>query len=153
VFCGESRHSVDAKKRVFVPKRFQQDLPLDEDGNRVAKLTRGLDGCLYLFPEGGFERAVARMDTQAFARREHRKMQRLLFRHTTNVVLDASGRLLLPDALRELAGIEREVVMVGIGDRIEIWAAARWEAFEAKHGEEFDDLEEILYGEDEGVDA
>jgi MraZ protein len=146
VFCGDSHHSVDAKNRVFVPKRFQQDLPLDENGNRFAILTRGLDGCLFLFPELGLERALERMDTQAFAAADQRKLQRLFFSYTSQVTLDASGRLLLPEKLRKLAGIEREVVMVGVVDRVEIWSAARWEAFESENGAAFEELENVLTG-------
>ena len=145
MFCGESRHSVDAKHRVFLPKRFQADLPLDEDGGRVAVLTRGLDGCLYLFTEAGLDRALERMDTEAFAQADHRRLQRLFFSHTHSVTLDASGRLLLPEKLRKLAGVQREVVMVGVRQRVEIWAAERWDAFESANGDDaFDELEHVL---------
>jgi len=146
VFCGDSRHTVDPKSRVFVPKRFQQDLPLDPEGNRNAILTRGLDGCLFLFPESGLERALSRMDTEAFAKAEQRKLQRLFFSFTARVTLDASGRLLIPEKLRKLAGIEREVVMVGVVDRVEVWAADRWDKFEQDNENSFDELEDVLTG-------
>jgi transcriptional regulator MraZ len=121
-------------------------LPLDEDGARVAFLTRGLDGCLFLFTEGGLEQALERMDTEAFAQADARKVQRLFFSYTSRVTLDASGRLLLPEKLRKLAGIQKEVVMLGVRERVEIWAAERWDAFEAENGEAFDELENILTG-------
>lgn len=146
MFCGDSRHTVDAKNRVFVPKRFQQGLSLDEDGNRTAVLTRGLDGCLFLFSEEGFARALERMDTAAFAGEKSRRLQRLFFSYTTRPTLDASGRLLVPEKLRKLAGIEREVVMVGVVDRVEIWSAERWDRFEADSEGEFEELESILTG-------
>lgn len=144
MFCGESRHSVDAKHRVFLPKRFQQDLPLDDDGNRTAVLTRGLDGCLYLFTEESLERALTRMDTAAFAAPDQRVLQRQFFAYTHRVTLDASGRLLLPEKLRELAGIDKEVVMLGVRDRVEVWAGERWDAFEAQNADAFDALETVL---------
>lgn len=146
MFCGDSRHQVDAKKRVFLPKRFQNGLPLDADGNRVAVLTRGLDGCLFLFPEFGLERALLRMNTEAFAPRDMRKLQRMFFSNASRLNLDASGRLLLPEKLRELAGIRDEVVMVGVMDRVELWAADRWEAFESTNADAFDELEDLLTG-------
>ena len=62
MFFGESTHSMDAKNRVFVPKRFQTQLPLDGDGARAVVLTRGLDGCLFLFSEEGFAAALARLE-------------------------------------------------------------------------------------------
>ena len=144
MFCGDSRHAVDAKHRVFLPKRFQQDLPLDSEGNRSAVLTRGLDGCLYLFTEEGLEQALARMDTGAFAGADHRKLQRAFFSYTHRVTLDASGRLLLPEKLRVKAGIDKEVVMLGVRDRIEVWAGDRWDAFEADNADAFDRLESVL---------
>ena len=150
VFCGESNHTLDKKHRVFVPKRFQQDLPLDPEGNRNAILTRGLDGCLFLFPESGLERALSRMDTEAFAKPKQRKLQRLFFSYTARVTLDASGRLLIPEKLRKLAGIEREVVMVGVVDRVEVWAADRWDKFEKENENAFDDLEDVLTGSTPG---
>lgn len=146
MFYGDSRHSVDAKHRVFLPKRFQSELPLDSEGNRSAVLTRGLDGCLYLFTDGGLERALERMDTEAFAGEDHRKLQRLFFSYTSRVQLDASGRLLIPEKLRKLAGVAKEVVMIGVRDRVEIWSAERWDAFEAENGGAFDELESVLTG-------
>ena len=148
VFCGESDHSVDSKKRVFVPKRFQQGLPMDPQGQRVGVLSRGLDGCLYLFPEDGFNRALARLNTEAYAPKEARRLQRLIFSVSQRIHLDGSGRLLLPAKLVEMAGIEKDVVMVGVMDRIEIWSKSRWEAFSADQGEaDFDELEQLLAGE------
>ncbi|MBL4771281.1 MAG: division/cell wall cluster transcriptional repressor MraZ [Planctomycetes bacterium] len=150
VFCGESNHSVDSKKRVFVPKRFQQGLPMDSQGSRVAVLTRGLDGCLYLFPEKGFNRAIQRLNTEAFAPKEALRLQRLIFSVSQRITLDGSGRLLLPAKLVAMAGISKDVVMVGVMDRIEIWSADRWTAFcQVEGGDEeagFDELEQLLSG-------
>ena len=86
------------------------------------------------------------MDTEAFAGEDHRKLQRLFFSYTSRVQLDASGRLLLPEKLRNLAGIQKEVVMIGVRDRVEIWSTERWDAFEAANGDAFEDLESVLTG-------
>jgi MraZ protein len=146
VFCGDSTHTVDAKHRVFLPKRFQLELPLDEEGGRVAILTRGLDDCLYLFSEAGFQRALERMDTQTFTGPEQRILQRLFFSHVHKLTLDSSGRVLLPEKLRKLVGIQKEIQMVGIYDRVEIWAHDRWEAFEEANADAFGKLESVLTG-------
>ncbi len=148
MFCGDSRHTADAKGRVFVPKRFQEGLPLDANGSRVAVLTRGLDGCLYLFPDVGLERALERMNTEAFAPADQRKLQRLFFSYTSRLTLDASGRMLIPEKLRTKAGIKKDVVMIGIGDRVEVWSAERWTEYEAANGEAFEELESLLTGGD-----
>jgi transcriptional regulator MraZ len=144
MFYDSSTHTMDAKNRVFVPKRFQQALGRDPEGNMVAFLTRGLDGCLFLFSEKGFERALERMDTQAFAGPEQRRMQRLFFSNTTRVQLDASGRLLIPEKLRRQVDLGKEVVMVGVVQRAEIWPKDRWERLEAEMDGEFDQLDSVL---------
>jgi MraZ protein len=96
---------VDPKGRVFVPKRFHPFIPFNEEGARVVMLTAGMDGCLYLFTEKGHAAELSRLDVGTFAGREARAMQRMLFRFTSRTNLDASGRLLIPERYREMAGI------------------------------------------------
>ena len=76
-------------------------------------------------------------------------MQRLFFANTHQCQLDASGRLVLPEKLRTLAGIDREVVMIGVADRAEIWDRAEWERFERENAGDFDELDVVLVGESE----
>ena len=152
-FLDSSSHTLDAKNRVFLPKRFQAVLESDPFGNLGAVVTRGLDGCLFLFSESAFERAIERLDTKAISGPEARKMQRLFFAHAHRTQLDGSGRILIPEKLRSLAGIDREVMMIGVVERAEIWAKDRWEAYEDQHGADFDKLDEILCGPSSGVEA
>ena len=146
MFLGESIHTLDAKSRLVVPKRFLAEFPEDQEGRRNAMLTRGFEGCLFLFPEQGFERALERMQLQAFGGAELRTMQRLFFANVHRSPVDGSGRLLLPEKLRRLAGIEKEVVMVGLADRAEIWDRAEWERFESENDGQFDQLDVVLVG-------
>lgn len=151
LFIGESRHPVDPKNRVFLPKRFQAGLPLDEEGSRAGVLMRGLDGCIYLFTKQGHTDATALVNLEAFAPRQQRNRQRALLRSGHDFTLDASGRLLLPAPLMAMAGIERDVVLVGVGGRIEIWAAARWDALEEENEQAFQELENLITGEPGGA--
>lgn len=144
VFSGESTHNLDAKHRVFVPKRFQSVLDRSEAGHLTAVLTRGFERCLFLFSEQGFQRVLERMQTQPFGGTELRKMQRLFFSNTHLCQLDASGRLVLPEKLRNFAGIGKEVVMVGVADRAEVWDRAEWERYEAANEDAFDELDVVL---------
>jgi MraZ protein len=157
VFLGESRHPVDAKHRVFLPKKFHQLLPVDDEGDRIAVLARGFGErqCLDLFTVSGFERATQRMNTDAFTDPEQRRLQRIYFSNTSRVTLDASGRLLLPEKLRKLADIEREVVFVGVMDRIEIWPAGQWDKFEQSNEDNYEDVANVLRPEagDSGAGA
>lgn len=144
-FTEESRHPVDPKGRVFLPKRFQAEIKVNEEGERSVVLTRGTDGCLYLFTEEGANEAVRLIDPRAFTTRDRRDLQRLFFSYAAKLTLDAAGRLLLPERFRELAGIAEEVVLVGMDTWIEIWAADRWDAFMSANGGRFEELEETLW--------
>lgn len=146
MFLGESSHTLDTKSRVVVPKRFLSEFPEDAEGKRCAMLTRGFEGCLFLFPERGFEKALERMQLQAFGGADLRKMQRLFFSNACQTTIDGAGRMLVPEKLRNVAGLEKEVVMVGCADRAEIWSAAAWERFNTDNGDEFDRLDSVLLG-------
>ena len=145
IFYGDSFHTVDAKNRVHVPKRFQEALERDEGGDFACYLSLGVDGCLYLFSEGGFNDAMARLETQAITGPEQRRLQRLFFANTRRVQLDAAGRLLMPEKLKAAVGIEREVAMVGVAHRAEIWPREAWEEFENSNANDgLDELHTIL---------
>jgi MraZ protein len=146
VFSGESIHTLDPKNRVFVPKRFQDELGHDGEGHRVAILTRGFERCIFLFSEATFGRVLERLQTQPFGGERLRKMQRLFFANVHPTPLDSSGRVLLPEKLRHYAGIEKEVVMVGCADRGEIWGRGQWERFESDSDGDFDQLDVVLVG-------
>lgn len=148
MFFNTSTHAMDAKKRLFVPKRFQGALSRDDDGNLFAILTRGQDGCLFLFSEEGFQKAIERLDTEGFTSRRQRGAQRALFAYADRVTLDAAGRILVPESLRAHAGLEKDVVLAGVGSRAEIWSQARWEEQLAADDIDFDDIDQILRGDD-----
>ncbi len=146
MFFGEYVHSVDAKNRVFVPKRLAELLDPNPGDHRHAILTRGVDGCLFLYSQTGFDAVLARFRTEAYQGRDLRVAQRLFASSTHPLTLDAQGRLLLPEKLKALAEIDKEVVFVGVFDRIELWAKERWEGFEGSRSDEFDELAELLVG-------
>ncbi|MFT5287971.1 MAG: MraZ protein [Planctomycetota bacterium] len=146
-FLGESTHSVDPKHRVFVPKRFQNTLTPDDDGNRVVFLTPGFERCLFLFSQAQFDTAVEKLRTQAFSGAQVRTMQRMFFGRSHETSLDGSGRVVLPEKLRKLAGLGKEVTMIGVGDRAEIWDSAAWTEFEEQALPEYDSLDAVFSGE------
>jgi MraZ protein len=148
MWLGESSHSLDDKNRVVIPRRLQAGLDRDAEGRTGAIVTRGFEGCLFVFAESAFERLLARMTTQAFSGPRERKMQRLFFANAQRTTLDGAGRLLIPEKLKGLVGIEKEVVLVGLIDRLELWPKAAWEAFETEHAKDFDQLDSVLCGDD-----
>jgi len=157
MFTGESFHTLDAKHRVFVPKRFQHVLESVSGGHSKLVLTRGFEKSLFLFSSQGFAQVLRRLKTQPFGGARMRNMQRRFFANVHETQLDASGRVVLPEKLRRYAEIEKEVVMVGVADRAEVWDRARWEQFEAEGADEYDELDTVLtgdsfYAETEGGD-
>jgi MraZ protein len=147
VFCGNSSHTLDEKGRVFVSKRFQEGLTRTEDGTLVAYLSRGQDACLYLFSESGFQRALAELNTSVFSGEDLRGVKRVFLANTVRVELDGSGRILIPEKQRDGAGLGRDIVMVGVGDRAEIWPKAAWEKYEAANLKKLDHIDRVLAGE------
>ena len=151
-WLGSSDLTLDGKNRVVIPRRFQAGLDRDRDpdGRTTAIITRGFEGCLFVFAERTFEQLLERMKTQAFEGPSERKMQRLFFSGSHHCALDSAGRLLIPDKLRKLVGIAKDVVLVGVIDRLEIWPRERWEAFESESAEDFDELDQVLFGSADG---
>ncbi|MEX1023450.1 MAG: division/cell wall cluster transcriptional repressor MraZ [Planctomycetota bacterium] len=147
MFVGESTHTLDPKHRVFVPKRFQDELPRDEAGHRNAVLSRGFEGCLILYSEEGFREASAKLRTHNFVGAEQRKMQRMFFSNAHKCQLDSSGRLVLPERLRTLAGLKKEVTFVGVFERAEIWDKDAWAKFQDENDGDFDQLDGVLHTE------
>lgn len=144
MFFGESSHSLDAKGRVTVPKRFLEELTRNAEGNLVLILSAGQDGCVYLYSKPGFEATIARLKLDTFAGEQQRAAQRLLFRSSFEVELDSAGRVLVPERLRGGASLAGEVLMIGVNDHAELWAKAAWERYEAQHAKALDNIDQIL---------
>lgn len=121
MFLGEYKHSLDAKGRVILPAKFRDQLA---DG---AFVTKGRDGCLFVYTPEEFE-AVADQVREA-ARRSDQQLEaaRSFFAGAAEVVADKQGRIPIPQTLREYAELERDITLVGVYTRIEIWDTHRWE--------------------------
>jgi MraZ protein len=120
MLLGEHDHSLDDKNRLTLPARHREQL-----GDRVV-VTRGLDGCLYLYAAAEWERLARRVGTLDPLSSEARTMQRFFFASGSDAELDKQGRIVIPANLLELAGIGREVTVAGIYDHLEIWDRAAW---------------------------
>lgn len=123
MFIGTHYHSLEAKGRVSVPKQFRGEL---EHG---AVITRGLDGCLFLFTADSWSLLVDKLQSLPLAQKAGRDFLRLLTYHASPVELDKLGRTLLPAPLQELAGIKHDVVFAGALSRVEIWSKDRYHSY------------------------
>ncbi|HEY8347132.1 MAG TPA: division/cell wall cluster transcriptional repressor MraZ [Symbiobacteriaceae bacterium] len=123
MFMGEFQHSVDAKGRLIIPAKFREGL-----GDRFVA-TKGLENCLFLFPMAEWESLSEKLRSLPLASGAARAFTRLFFSGATECEVDQQGRILLPANLRQYAGIEREVVIVGVSNRVEIWSKPAWEDY------------------------
>jgi len=118
---GEFEHTIDDKNRLTLPAKFRQAL----SGGLV--ITRGMDGCLYCYPQAEWERLVeGRLAGLDPLSKEGRLMQRFFFAGASEAQPDKQGRVLVPTTLAKKADIGREVVIAGVGDHLEIWDRAAW---------------------------
>jgi MraZ protein len=126
MFLGEFQHSLDAKGRVILPADFRDDLAAG------AVLTKGLDGCLAVYESSVFEGIVEQVREAARRGARERQVARSFFGGARPFTPDKQGRVAIPQNLREFAQLERDVMVVGVDNRIEIWNAARWREHEAQ---------------------
>jgi len=145
VFLGEFEHSLDAKGRLVLPRKFRDEL---EEGGCV--LTKGQESCLYVFSMEQWEEEVARLRRLPRTDRRNRKYQRSFFASAIDQVLDRQGRIQLPDKHRVYAGLEKDVTVVGTLDRIEIWSREAWSAEATEADEYYSGIEDVL-SEDGGI--
>ena len=122
MFLGEYEHSVDTKGRIAVPAKFRPQL---ETGLVV---TRGFERCLQVYPGEAWQSLSERVSGLSLGHAEARQLRRLLFASAFDTELDRQGRILVPAALREYAGIDEVAIMAGMNTYFEIWAKDAWEA-------------------------
>jgi len=138
MFMGEYSHSVDAKGRLIIPAKLRDGL-----GERFIA-TKGLDKCLFVFPLKEFEAFSERLRGLGTSSSQARAFNRLFFSGATECELDPQGRILVPANLREYAGIDKDCVIVGVENRVEIWAQERWAEYSEEAGELYDEIAEKL---------
>ena len=121
MFMGEYNHTIDAKGRLIIPSKFRELL-----GEEFV-LTKGLDGCLSIYPMDEWEAFEMKLRALPLTNKDARAFSRFFVAGATTCELDKQGRILLPAVLREFADITKDAVLVGVGSRVEIWSKDRWE--------------------------
>lgn len=131
MFMGEHNHTIDAKGRIIVPAKFREAL-----GEEFV-VTLGLDGCLFVYPNDEWQSFISQLKTLPGSK-DARQMQRYFLAGATTCEVDKQGRILIPSKLREQAGLNKDVVFVGVLSKIEIWSKERWES-----NNNYDNMDEI----------
>ena len=134
LLTGEFNHSIDAKGRLIIPSKFRDILGED------FVITKGLDGCLFLYPNNEWKIFEEKLRTLPLTNKNARTFTRFFLGSAVDGGLDKQGRVLISSALRTFAGLEKEVVLVGVLDRVEIWDKAKWDENNAVVEEDMDEI-------------
>ncbi len=138
MFIGEYYHAVDDKGRLAVPIKFREELATG------AVVTRGLDKCLFLYPQREWEILAEKLAKLPIARANTRAFSRLMLAGAMDVELDKQGRIILPEYLRKYGGLKRKVVVAGLYNRLEIWDELTWNQYRTGTEKTSTDIAEAL---------
>ena len=116
MFMGEYNHTIDTKGRLIVPAKFRESL-----GEEFV-VTKGLDGCLFVYDEAEWSAFEEKLKTLPITNKDARNFVRFFLAGATTVEVDKQGRILLPSVLRTFAGLDKDVVLIGVANRVEIWS-------------------------------
>lgn len=147
MFYGEYEHTIDKKGRLIIPSKFREAFKEYE----VEKfyITRGLDRCLFLFTENEWRSQESKFKSVSFTKSEARKFNRLYFSGAGQIECDKQGRILIPKYLKDYAGIKKDVLIIGVSNRIEIWAKDTWQQYYDSSKESFEEIAEKLMTSEE----
>lgn len=142
MFYGEYLHSIDRKGRLILPSKFREVAK----ANFIEKffVTRGLDKCLFMFSEEEWRTQEAKFKAISFTKQQARTFNRLYFSGAQDVVCDRQGRILLPQFLKDFAEIKKDVMLVGVSNRIEIWSKDKWNEFFGNSRSSFEEIAEKI---------
>lgn len=138
MLIGEHRHTLDSKKRIAIPAKMRRAL-----GEQVV-ITKGLDSCLFVYPQEEWQKQVEKISSLPMGSAANRSFARFILSQAAEVELDQLGRILIPDNLKEYAKLEKNAVVVGVHNRLEIWNEALWKEFRNKAESNADELAEKL---------
>jgi MraZ protein len=126
MFIGEYQHAMDDKGRLAIPAKFRNEL------QKGAVVTRGLDRCLTIYTAEEWEKLATRLANLPMASANTRAFARFTLAGAMDVALDAQGRVVVPDYLREYAGLGKKAVLAGLYNRLEVWDTVKWEEFKSR---------------------
>lgn len=134
MLSGDYSHSIDAKGRLIIPAKFRDAL-----GENFV-ITKGMDNCLFVYPTEEWKGLEEKLRTLPLTNKSARDFKRFMVGSATEGALDKQGRVLVPPSLREFASLDKDVVLVGVLDKVEIWDKARWDASNDEVVENIEDI-------------
>jgi MraZ protein len=143
MWYGEYLHTLDEKDRFVLPAKFRDKVKTFK--TKKFFITRGLDGCLFLFSESVWQKLEEKLRSLSFTKQQSRFFNRLYFSGASEIDIDSQGRVTVPAYLKDFAQIKRDIVIIGIADRIEIWDKDRWNNFYQDNKTHFEQMAENLF--------
>ena len=142
MFYGEFYHQIDRKGRLVLPSKIREAAK----NNFIDKffITRGLDKCLFMFSEDEWKTQENKFKSMSFTKSESRRFNRVYFSGAAEIVPDKQGRILIPQYLKDFAGIKKDIIVAGVSNRIEIWSKDKWEEFYQASRDDFENIAEKL---------
>lgn len=138
MFIGEYQHTIDPKGRVILPAKFR-----DELGEKFV-VTKGLDNCLFVYPNEEWNNLEQKLRSLPLTSKDARAFVRFFFAGAAECGLDKQGRILLPANLREHASLDKELMIIGVSSRVEIWSKEAWESYNNASDLEYDEVFEKM---------
>lgn len=135
---GEYQHNIDIKGRMIVPAKFREGL-----GDSFV-LTRGLDNCLFVYPMDEWKVLEGKLKQLPLTKKDARQFTRFFFSGAVECEIDKQGRINIPATLRTYSKLEKECIVIGVSNRIEIWSKDVWEDYFEASEESFEDIAENL---------
>lgn len=123
MFIGEYQHSLDNKGRIIIPSKFREEL-----GDTFI-MTKGLDNCLFVYPKDEWKVLEDKLKLLPLTRKDARAFVRFFFAGATECELDKQGRILIPSNLREHSKLEKDAVIIGVSNRVEVWSKGQWDSY------------------------
>ena len=133
-FIGIYFYSMDSKNRLAIPAKFRASL----QGQKEIILSQGLEGCLNLYPSEAWVKLTEKLESFPLKNKvEQRAFKRMLFASASNIEFDEEGRILVPQHLVQYGQLNRDIVVIGLGEKIEIWSKALWEKYQSRQKSAF----------------
>jgi len=138
MFTGEFQHSIDDKGRLIMPAKFRELL------GEAFMITKGLDGCLFVYPQDEWQNLEKKLKNLPFTNKDARAFARFFFSGASECEADKQGRILISGILREYSKIVKDIVIIGVGTRIEIWSKEIWAGYSQATAENYEELAEKM---------
>ena len=138
MFMGEYQHNIDMKGRMIVPSKFRDGL------GETFVLTRGLDQCLFVYPMDAWKQLEEKLKRLPLTKKDARSFTRFFFSGAVECEVDKQGRINIPSSLINYSKLEKECIVIGVSERIEVWAKEVWEEYIHESEESFDEIAENL---------